>query len=343
MTTVFKWPDSGIRKDGAKDKGVEDKQKKQIKNLQPTTDSDDQRHQPCLPAAVHEEEVVAGIPSQSIGEGSRFQRLPEDLEEKIGKRVFENEDDFEAALEALKITDEPIVLGEDGKAYYYTPGDAHNAATGHVVCTFYYWTKGVKGYCQENTNVVLREPLPAAPPPKKKRWPSTRLPDVALWGRSKCELKHNGEIASPSRVDPAEAQPVVHPHVVLQISAFNDEDYEVDAINDLATRAVAAQGEPPRLCVLIKQRKADTASGVQAGFDIYYLPAGTFFEDAVAHTRGARHDVYNLRGPDVRVTITEQDLGGIKLTWRQLIADFLLGGTKDFELSMAELYRLMFD
>jgi hypothetical protein len=128
--------------------------------------------------------------------------------------------------------------------------------------------------------------------------------------------------------------------VVIQISIFNDEDYEVDAINDLATRAVAGQGTPPNLGLLIKQREA--ASGVQAGFDIYYLPAGTFLGDTLNGTNGARHVVYNHGGPDVLVTITEQDLGGIKLTLWQSIKDFLLGGNKDFELSMAQLYGLLF-
>jgi hypothetical protein len=52
--------------------------------------------------------------------------------------------------------------------------------------------------------------------------------------------------------------------------------------------------------------------------------------------------VYVHGGDDVTVTITEQDLGGIKLTLLQSIKDFLLGGRKDFELSMKELYQIMF-
>jgi hypothetical protein len=54
--------------------------------------------------------------------------------------------------------------------------------------------------------------------------------------------------------------------------------------------------------------------------------------------------VYNHGGPDVLVTITEQDLGGIKLTLWQSIKYFLAGdGGKDFELSMVGLYQQMFD
>ena len=63
----------------------------------------------------------------------------------IGNRVFVNEDDFEVALQELKITDEPIVLGDDGKAYYYMPGDVHSAATSHIVKKFYSWSHDMKG------------------------------------------------------------------------------------------------------------------------------------------------------------------------------------------------------
>ena len=81
----------------------------------------------------------------------------------------------------------------------------------------------------------------------------------------------------------------------------------------------------------------------QAGFDIYYLPAGPFLENAVNGTKGAKHVVYSHGGPDVLVTVTEQDLGGVKLTLWQSIKHFLLvDRSKDFELSMAELYGIMF-
>jgi hypothetical protein len=319
------------------DKGAENKEKKQrCDSLQHRPSN---TAQPCL-AGVLEEDIETGGPAQSLGQGSRFQRLPEGLEEVIGSRVFVNEDDLEAALEELKTSDEPIVLGDDRKAYYYMPGDVHNTATSHIAKKFYSWSHDMKGYAQENTNVKLGPRLAGAPPPRKRLKPKKRLPDVALWGRSKCELDDNGKISKPLRVSPANPHPVVHPHVVIQISIFNDEDYEVDAINDLVTRAVAGQGTPPNLGLLIKQREA--APGVQAGFDIYYLPAGTFLGDTLNGTNGARHVVYNHGGPDVLVTITEQDLGGIKLTLWQSIKDFLLGGNKDFELSMAQLYGLLF-
>jgi len=131
--------------------------------------------------------------------------------------------------------------------------------------------------------------------------------------------------------------------VVVQVSNFNDVDYEVDAIHDLATRAVAGQGAQPNLAVWIKHRKGGAPGvRVQAGFDIYYLPVGTFMEDALNETNGARHVVYNHGDPDVLLTITDEDLGGIELTWLQSIKVFLLGGGKDFELSMAELYSKMY-
>jgi hypothetical protein len=101
-------------------------------------------------------------------------------------------------------------------------------------------------------------------------------------------------------VSQPDQQPKVHPHVVIQVSDFIDEDYEVDAIRDLATRAVAVgQGDPPNLAVLIKHRRAAAATDVKAGFDIYYLPGGTFLDDALNGTSGARHVVYNHSDPDV--------------------------------------------
>jgi hypothetical protein len=106
---------------------------------------------------------------QSLGEGSRFQRLPEDLEEVIGNRVFKDEDALQAALEELKIADEPIVLGEDGRAYYYMPGNVHNDATGHIAVEFTLWSNRVKLYARENTNAVLGDGLAGAPPPRKKK------------------------------------------------------------------------------------------------------------------------------------------------------------------------------
>ena len=110
-------------------------------------------------------------------------------------------------------------------------------------------------------------------------------------GESKCELKEKGDIHLPMRASPASPQPKVHPHVVVQISMLNDEDYEIDAINDLATRAVAGQGAQPYSAVLIKHRGASL------------------------------------------------DLSGIEPTLFQSIKDFFRGGRKDFQLSMAELYR----
>jgi len=294
------------------------------------------------------EDLEKGVPTQFLGQRSRFQELPEDLAEELVRilRDIKNEDQLEAALDAalknLKLSDEPIVLGDDGKAYYYMSGDQHNEATGLIARNFTLWAQGLKGIARENINVKLGPRLPGAPPPRKRRKPEpkTRLPDVAFWGRSKCELKDGGKVSKPQRVNPASAQPIVHPHVVIQVSNFNDEDYEVDAINDLTNRAVAGQGTQPRLGVLIKVREADPP-GVQAGFDIYYLPNGTYMSDALNGTNGARHVVYNHTGPDVLVTITEEDLGGINLSCWQSIKDFLLGGSRDFKLSMAELYGVM--
>ena len=125
--------------------------------------------------------------------------------------------------------------------------------------------------------------------------------------------------------------------MVIQVSNFNDEDYEVDAINDLTTRAVSGQGTQPRLGVLIKVREAGSPN-VQPCFDIYYLPNGTHMSDALNGTNGARHVVYNHTGPNFLVTISEADRGGIDLSFWQSIKDFLLGGGRDFQLSMAELY-----
>lgn len=271
---------------------------------------------------------------------SRFQELPEDLAELFGERVFHDEDELEEYLRELKIADEPIVLCDDGKAYYYMPGEEHNTGKGYIARKFNTWARDTKGFAQENTNIKLGPRLPGAPPPRKKQKPKTRLPDVALWGRTKCYFDDDGLIAGAIRANPASSQPKVHPHVVIQLSVFNDEDYEFDAVNDLATRAVPGQGAPPNLSILIKSREANAP--IQAGFDIYYLPAGTFFRDAVNGTNGASHVVYNYGGADVVVTITEANLGGIDLGVWESIKNFLTGRGNDFELSMAKFYEVTF-
>lgn len=128
--------------------------------------------------------------------------------------------------------------------------------------------------------------------------------------------------------------------MVIQVSIFNDEDYEIDAINDLATHAADGQGEKPKLGVLIKIREADARRNVKPGFDIYYLPAGAYWTDALPGTNGAKKDVYNHGEDDVMVTITEEDLGGITLGFRKSARRFFQGGGRgDFKLSMAELYK----
>ena len=256
---------------------------------------------------------------------------------------FQDEDELELVLDELKIADEKIVLDDHGKACYYLPGDEHNEATRFIVNLFSQWANKVKGIAGENTNVRLGPRLPGAPPPRKRRKPKTRLPDVAIWGRSKCDLFPDGRVKTPMRASPGIAQPKVHPHVVIQVSVFNDEDYEVDAVNDLSSRAVAGQGTQPRLSVLIKERRADPLQSVQAaGFDIYYLPNGTYFQDAQSGINNARHVVYNHGGPDVVVTITEGDLGGFHLSLWQSFKDYILGGGTDFEISMAELWSCMY-
>lgn len=161
------------------------------------------------------------------------------------------------------------------------------------------WSNKLKGVAGSGyTNVEVGPSKPGAPRPHKKLKRKKRLPDVALWGRSRCTLDNYGNVKYPQRVSQAVAHLSVHPHVVIQVSNFDDEDYEIDAINDLANRAAAWQGDPPTLAVLIKVRKTGFAS-VQPRFDIYYLPEGTYMDDALAGDKGARHVVYNHNGPDV--------------------------------------------
>jgi hypothetical protein len=52
-------------------------------------------------------------------------------------------------------------------------------------------------------------------------------------------------------------------------------------------------------------------------------------------TKGAKHVVYNHGGSDVLMTVTEQDLEGIKLTLWQSIKHFLLVATGARTLSSA--------
>lgn len=286
-----------------------------------------------------EEDLETGVVSQ---QRSRFRELPEHLAALFVDREFQDDNGLQAALEELNISDEPIVLGDDGKPCYYMPGDNHNSATAQIVKNFYDWANKVKGVAAENTNIRLGPRLPGAPPPRKKRKPKTRLPDVALWGRSKCVLRSDGRVSHPMSASTTSTQPKVHPHVVIQVSVFNDEDYEIDAINDLSTRAIDGQGSKPDLSVLIKEREADPAQCVQAGFDIYYLPKGTYLEDALNGTNQARHVIYYHGGPDVLVTISEADLGGINLSLWQSLKDYFQGGSRDFQISMKELYGAVF-
>ena len=288
---------------------------------------------------VKEEDLETGASNQ---QRSRFCELPLDLADLLADKVFQDEDDLDATLLELKIADEPICLDDEGKACYYMPGEEYSSARGQIAQNFSDWANKLKGVARENTNIHLGPRLAGAPPPRKRRRPKKRLPDVSIWGRSKCALREDGRVLCPLSASTSSTQPKVHPHVVIQISVFNDEDYEIDAINDLATRAIAGQGPQPGLSILIKERRADPAQGVQAGFDIYRLPNGTYFEDAVNGSNGASHSVYNHGGPDVFVTITEADLGGINLSLWQTFKDYLQGGSRNFEISMAELYQVMF-
>lgn len=345
----------GVKKDTVRPQEVQ-VEKKESHVLQQPSDN-----VASFPAAVQDEEeeeltaddfehLETGGPGlQPTGKRSRFQILPEEFERLLGGRVFATEEEFEAALQELKIEDEQLVLGEDGRAYHYMPGDEHNAATKLIVRRFHLWACFVKGTAGENTNIRLGPSLPGAPPARKRRKPKTRLPDVALWGRSKCEVdEETGQSTKPLRVFPTAAQPVVHPHVVIQVSVFNDEDYEIDAINDLATRAAAGQGAKPNLGVLVKVR-IDPITDEPAGCDICYLPAGVYWSDAVNGTNGAKHVVYNRNGPDVLVTITQEDLGGINLSMWQSFKNVLKNylnngnsGSRDFQLSMAELFGALY-
>ena len=152
------------------------------------------------------------------------------------------------------------------------------------------------------------------PPPRKRLNRRKRLPDVSFWGRSRCAIKHgiHGYYLTPRRVNPTIKVPEVHPHVVVQISIGNDEDYEVDAINDIMNRADAAQGPGPNRGILIKSRAADAHNGVQAGWDVYSVPRSATFQDAVNNANNACHIVYNAGGVDVLLVITEADLGGFE-------------------------------
>jgi hypothetical protein len=288
-------------------------------------------------------------PRSNTAKRSRFQELPEDLPEVLDNSVFENDNYFEVALVELKIADFPLVLGDNGKVCYYNPHEylEHKAARNFIVNKFLNWALFKGQGCRKFQLYPRTTTGWSTPTHKLGRKTKTRLPDVSFWGRSKCELESgDGGARNPLKVllvdDP---QPVeVHPHVVIQVDiSFDDEDcYEVDAINDLANHAVAGRETQPNLAVLIKLHEKGRP-GAQAGFDIYYLPTGTFLENALNGTKRAKHVVYNHGGSDALMTVTEQDLGGIKLTLWQSIKDYLLGdSSKDFKLSTAELYGIVF-
>ena len=143
-----------------------------------------EHHQPqsdsveIFPAAARVEDLESqdletGDPNrQPTGQRSRLQDLPEDLGSLLGSLVFETEEEFEATLQELKLEDEQLVLGEDGQAYYYVPGNEHNAATELIVRKFHEWAFFVKGTAGENTNIRLGPALPGAPPARKRRIPA---------------------------------------------------------------------------------------------------------------------------------------------------------------------------
>ena len=132
----------------------------------------------------------------------------------------------------------------------------------------------------------------------------------------------------------------VHPHVVVQISIGNHEDYDVDAINDIMNHADAAQRSARNRGILIKCRAADATNGMQPGWDVYSIPRGATFQDAVNNTNQAHHVVYNYGGADVDLVITEADLGGFKFDFWGTVRNFFARSNRNtnFSISLAELY-----
>lgn len=291
-----------------------------------------------------EEDLETGSPQFSHNTRSKFRELPEDLVDILGgaDKVFNSEEELERVLAENQLSDCPIVLDDEGKACLYMPGDDHNIATGHITLRFNEWADRKKGCALENHNLPLGPRRTGGPPPRKRVSRKKRLPDVSFWGQARCTIRHNrnGHYLEPQRVNPAFKVPKVHPHVVVQINIGNDEDYEVDTINDIMNRADTAQGSAPNRGILIKSRAADATNGMQAGWDVYSIPRGATFQDAVNNTNQAHHVVYNYGGADVDLVITEADLGGFKFDFWGTVRNFFARSNRNtnFSISLAELY-----
>ena len=140
---------------------------------------------------------------------------------------------------------------------------------------------------------------------------------------------------------PNEQVEKVHPDVVFQFSWGNTKGYEKDSLNDMMNRASVVPFQPhneaPRLGFLLKTRKKrkrnNNGRRIIAGMDLYRVPRGCTFDDAVANRNGASHITYLRGDPDVVIEVRAQDLG-IEGFWAWVCS-------KPYTISLEEICELL--
>lgn len=152
-----------------------------------------------------------------------------------------------------------------------------------------------------------------------------RKPDIAFWGKDKCELTPRAllkpkNLANPPKMHATrEQKDRVNPDAVFQFSWGNAKGYAEQVIDDLMNRAVSSytphqpNNEAPKLGFLVKLRFKKKCTHnerkILSKVDVYRIPRGATFEDAKANRKGASHHVYAPGGQDVVMEITARDLG----------------------------------
>ena len=244
--------------------------------------------------------------------------LPKELR-KLKDKTFDFQDELKAEMVKRGFPDLPVVIDpKSRKARLRMTSGAHDKVTNRYTRLFNKkWGDDVWGVAVDGSTNVFIQALP-------NRKETRRKPDIAFWGRDKCELVDGllepKDLANPPKIYATTEQTErVNPDVVFQFSWGNSEGYEIDAIDDLMNKAVVSytpyqpNNEAPKLGFLLKVRfkgkKRDCyGRKILQCLDVYRIPHGATYEDAKANRKGASHAVYAPGGQDVVMGITAQDL-----------------------------------
>lgn len=251
-------------------------------------------------------------------EGVELVDLSKELRQ-LKDKTFDFQDELEAELVKRGFPDLPVVIDpKSRKARLRLTAGAHDKVTNRCTRLFNKkWGDDAWGVAVDgSTNVFIQ----ALPNHKETR----RKPDIAFWGRDKCELVDGllepKDLASPPKIHATTDQTErVNPGVVFRFSWGNAKGYEIDAIDDLMNKAVVSytphqpNNEAPKLGFLLKVRfkggKRDrNGRRILRCLDVYRIPHGATYEDAKANRKEASHSVYAPGGQDVVMGVTAQDL-----------------------------------